>query len=394
MQKFLIVLSVVLLVGTLAFAAEAGKLTVWCSEVQVDILSALGSEFEAQYGIPVDVQEVPFGDIRSKFVTAAPAGEGPDIIVGAHDWTGELAANGLLVPMDFLTLTDRAEFMETSLKGFEYGGKLYGMPYAIEAIALMYNKDYLPEPPETMDELIAFAQEMTDDEFRGFIYNSGDFYMSAPFLFAAGGYVFKDTGAGLDENDIGLANEGAILGASLIKEMYDLGVLKRGDNYQIMDGLFKDGMAAAIINGPWAVKDIREAGIDYGIAPIPSIDGHPAKPFTGIQGFMINSKSPNTLFAIDFLANFINTKEVMYQIYLADPRIPTRLDVLEIVEDDPDVVAFFESASKGIPMPNIPAMNSVWSAAAGALTQIINDQLTPEEALQEAVAKIRLALEQ
>jgi len=36
----------------------------------------------------------------------------------------------------------------------------------------------------------------------------------------------------------------------------------------------------------------------------------------------------------------------------------------------------------------------VWSAMAGALTQIINNLLTPEQALQEAVDKIVLALAQ
>ena len=31
---------------------------------------------------------------------AGPAGEGPDIIIGAHDWLGELVTNGLLAPID------------------------------------------------------------------------------------------------------------------------------------------------------------------------------------------------------------------------------------------------------------------------------------------------------
>ncbi|MGB4201661.1 MAG: maltose ABC transporter substrate-binding protein, partial [Thermotogota bacterium] len=132
----------------------------------------------------------------------------------------------------------------------------------------------------------------------------------------------------------------------------------------------------------------------YGVAVIPSIAGKKAKPFIGVQGFMISSKSPNHIFALEFLANFIDQKEVMYKLYLADPRIPTRADVLALVQDQPDVVAFAGSAANGTPMPNIPAMNSVWSAMAGALTQIINNLLTPEQALQEAVDKIVLALAQ
>jgi len=376
------------------FAAEMGKLTIWCSEVQVSILQKLGDEFESLYGIPVEVQQVTFGDIRSKFLTAAPAGEGPDIIVGAHDWVGELAANGLLLSLDYFTGQKRANYLESSLKGFEYGGKLYGLPYGSEAIALIYNKELVPEPPTTMEELITMAKELTDGDLRGFVFNAGDFYMAAPFLFTAGGYVFNETAQGLDPNDIGLANEGAVIGGNLIKRLYDEGIMKPGDNYQIMDSLFKDGLAGMIINGPWAIKDIQSAGIDYGVAVIPSIEGKNAKPFIGVQGFMISSKSPNHIFALEFLANFIDQKEIMYKLYQADPRIPTRADVLALVQDQPDVVAFAGSAANGTPMPNIPAMNSVWSAMAGALTQIINNLLTPEQALQEAVDKIILALGQ
>lgn len=394
MKKFFMLLALIVVSFSFVMGAELGKLTIWCSEVQVSILQKLGDEFEAQYGIPVTVQQVTFGDIRSKFLTAAPAGEGPDIIVGAHDWVGELAANGLLLPLDFFGSEQRKGYVESALKGFEYGGKLYGLPYGSEAVALIYNKELVPTPPTTWEELVKIAKDLTDGDLRGFVFDAGNFYFAAPILFAAGGYVFKETPQGLDANDIGLANEGAIKGGNIIKKLYDEGIMKPGDNSQIMDSLFKDGLAGMIISGPWAIKDIQAAGIDYGVAPIPGFAGTNAKPFIGVQGFMLNSKSPNYIFALEFLSNFLNQKEIMYKLYQADPRVPTRTDVLELVKDQPDVVAFANSASRGTPMPNIPAMNAVWSAMAGALTQIINDLATPEQALKEAVDKIKLALGQ
>jgi len=394
MKKLFIVLVAVLLFVSVSFSAESGKLIVWCSEMQVDILKKLGVDFEAQNGIPVEVLQVNFGDIKSKFLTAAPAGEGPDIIVGAHDWTGELAANGLLLPLNFMNAEKRAAYMESALKGFEYGGYLYGLPYSIEAIALIYNKELIEEAPVSFEEFMPIAADLTDEEYRGFVYNSGDFYFTAPLLFAAGGYVFKETSNGLDHKQLGLANEGAIIGGELLLQLYEEGILKPGDNYDIMNGLFLEGLAGAIINGPWAVKDYQNAGIDYGIAPIPSIQGYPAKPFTGVQGFMINSKSPNTTYAVDFLSNFIDNQEVMYKIYLSDPRVPARLDVLELVKENPDVIAFSQSCASGTPMPNIPSMNAVWGSMAGALSQIINKQLPPEAALKEAVEKIIATLNQ
>ena len=64
------------------------------------------------------------------------------------------------------------------------------------------------------------AAEYTDDEFRGFVYDAPNFYFTAPLLFANGGYVFKQTNEGLDANDIGLNNEGALKGAEFFKGLY------------------------------------------------------------------------------------------------------------------------------------------------------------------------------
>ena len=46
MKKLLLVTTLVLFVSFSLFAAEAGKLTIWCSEKQVEILQELGNDFE------------------------------------------------------------------------------------------------------------------------------------------------------------------------------------------------------------------------------------------------------------------------------------------------------------------------------------------------------------
>ena len=37
-----------------------------------------------------------------------------------------------------------------------------------------------------------------------------------------------------------------------------------------------------IINGPWSWANYEQAGINFGVAPLPSIDGQPSKPFIGV----------------------------------------------------------------------------------------------------------------
>jgi len=224
---------------------------------------------------------VNFGDIKSKFLTAAPAGEGPDIIVGAHDWTGELVVNGLLEPIN---LPEKDKYFPSPLQGFTYNGKLYGIPYAFDGEALIYNKDYVSTPPKTFDELIALAKKIEKDyggEVRGFTYDFKNFYNSAFALFAYGGYVFgTDKSGKINVKDVGLANAGSIQGMKFLKSLVDQKLLQSGDNYNTMDGLFKDGLAAMILNGPWAIPGYKQAGINFDVAPIPTLPGDKdPKPF-------------------------------------------------------------------------------------------------------------------
>ena len=78
----------------------APSLTIWADDTRAEILQNVGADFESESGICVSVVEKGFGDIRDDFKVAAPAGEGADIIIGAHDWLGELVENGLLAPIE------------------------------------------------------------------------------------------------------------------------------------------------------------------------------------------------------------------------------------------------------------------------------------------------------
>ncbi len=397
MKRFLVIVFLVLLISSFAGAG----LVIWSSESQVPALERLAAEFERDYGIRVEIQQVVFGDIKSKFLTAAPAGEGPDIIIGAHDWVGELAMDGLLEPIPFLPQRDL--YYDVAVEAFSYGGRLYGLPYALESIAIIYNKDLIfeDEVPTTIAELESIAMEVADDEIVGFVYDAPNFYFSFPFIAGYGGYIFKDTPEGLDVDDIGLNNPGAAEGVALIRSWFDIGLMPRGANYSLMDGLFIEGLAAFIINGPWATPLYRDAGIDYGIIPFSDIYLEPGvtpKPFVGVQGFMINSRSRSKIEAIEFVVNYIGSYRGQKAIFEIERRGVVRSDLYAEVEAEGgpelyDIIQFSASASVGTPMPNIPEMAAVWGSMEDALNLVINAQDTVGNALDAAVEKIKAAIQ-
>lgn len=388
----MVVLGAMLCLGATSHAAT-DRLVIWSSEAQVPALLPMAEEFEREYGMPVEIREVSFGDIRPNFVISAPTGTGPDLIVGAHDWVGELARTGLLEPIE-LSASERALFTPVALEAFAYGGRLYGLPYAIEAIALMYNEDLVPTPPKTFDELLAIARKLTDPAKKryGFLYPNVEFYYTFPILAAKGGYAFRFTGEGFDPSDVGVDNEGAIAGGRVAQRLAVEGLVPKGTDYQTMRGLFLQGQVGMVLTGPWEIVNARSAGIRYGVAKIPALDGNVAKPFVGVQGFMMNKFSPNKILAMEFLQRYVMTKEGQLAIWKQDPRVPALEAAFEEVANDPDVAGFGASAADGIPMPNIPEMAVVWSALNDAMTFIVNGEQTPEAALQEAARKIRSAI--
>ncbi|MBF8435911.1 maltose ABC transporter substrate-binding protein [Halanaerobiaceae bacterium Z-7014] len=373
-------------------ASTPGQLLIWADDTRTPVLEDIKGEFEEMYGIPVEVQEKPFGDIRDDLAIEGPAGEGPDIIVGAHDWMGELVANGLIEPIN---LESPDLFMETGLDAFMWGEDLYGMPYAIEAIGLFYNKDIVEEPPATFEEFSEMVRNLRDrDEGKyGFVMPQPDPYHTFPFFSGYGGYVFgEDEDGVLNPMDIGLNNEGSIRALEELVELYD-GYIPYID-YETMMSIFTSGDAGMMLTGPWAAADIRDAGIDYGFTSLPTMNGNDPRPFVGVQGFMISSFSENRILAQTFLNEFVATEDVMYRFYEIDDRPPTFIPAGDRASEDPDTAGVLESAETGVPMPAITEMAAVWSAWEDALSLALNQDQTAEEALNDAVDQIITTIEE
>lgn len=373
-----------------AQGSEEGVLTLWVSKVAIPAVSSVAADFTAKYDVEVRTQELEFGAIRDDLKTAGPAGEGPDIIVGAHDWLGELVSNGLLEPLD---LGDKAaSFDPVSTKAFTYDGKLYGLPYGLEAVALIYNKDLVPTPPTTWDELKTIAKTLQDEGKveMGYGLQTGgaDPYHTYPIITGHGGYVFKQNADGTyDPSDVGLDNEGGQAAYKDLDQMVKDGLIRQNVSGSDLDSLFVAGKVAMVIGGPWRLGDLRKSGINYGIAKIPGAT-QDAIPFVGAQGFMVSAFGKNKEIAKAFLTEFMASDEAMQAIYDADPRIPAWLPTQQAVTD-PDIAAFAQSAANGQPMPAIPQMSQVWTDWTKSLDLVWQQSEDPVKAIQDAANAIR-----
>ena len=138
--------------------SEGVSLTIWADDKYSRAIRESATRWGELNDVQVNVQAVS-KDLQTVYVTAAQAGKGPDLVMGAHDWIGNLVQNGTIDPLQ-LTDDTLAAFNELAIKGVTFNGQIYGIPYAIENVVLFRNTDLVPEAPRTMEELVAKGEEL------------------------------------------------------------------------------------------------------------------------------------------------------------------------------------------------------------------------------------------
>ena len=103
----------------------------------------------------------------------------------------------------------------------------------------------------------------------------------------------------------------------------------------------------------------------------------------------MSSRSENTIAATEFLVNYIGSEEVQTALYEVGGRAPALLSAFEAAQADADVAAFGAVGAEGVPMPNVPAMDVVWSDWGSTQVAIINGQGDPVELWRAMVASIQ-----
>lgn len=372
-----------------ALAAEPGKLLVWFSVDGSKGLQKVAEEFTKKTGVPVTVEAPEDGP--GKFQQAAAAGKGPDIWIWAHDRIGEWVAGGLLQPLSPGKAL-QADIDPLGWKAFTIGGKTWGYPFAIESVALVYNKALVSTPPKTFDEVIALDKKLAGQGKKAILWDYTNTYFTWPLLAAGGGYPFKQKADGsFDASDTGVNNAGALKGVELLNKLLRDKVMPVGSKYADMEGAMAQGKVAMMINGPWSWDNLRKAKVDFGVAKIPTVDGHKASPFVGVKGVMINKASPNKELAVEFIENFMLTAKGLKTINDAEPiGAPASKAFFAELKSDPNIAATMASAQDGHPMPNNPEMGRFWSAMESALANVMDARQTPKEAM-DAAAKRMLA---
>ncbi|WP_336643418.1 sugar ABC transporter substrate-binding protein [Microbacterium sp. MMO-113] len=364
---------------------SGGTLTVWVDAERVDALQGAADAYQEKTGVTVKLVGKSVDDMKDDFIQQVPTGKGPDVVMGAHDWLGELSTNGVVAPIE---LGDSSEdYLPVALQAATYEGTVYMLPYAVENIAVLRNADLVREPATSFDDMVSKGTFVVEQGAEG------NPYHLYPFQTAFGAPVFgTDDSGSYDPTDLQLGSEGGFAFADWLGAQGAAGTLNTDIDGEIAKQQFLDGTAAFWLTGPWNVGAATEAGINVEIDPIPSPTGETASPFAGVKGFFVSAESKNKVAANDFLVNYLGTEDVQLELFKAGNVLPALTAAADTAASDPIIAGFQAVGADAVPMPAIPAMGAVWQFWGVAEAAIINGE-DPQATWQKLVDDVTAAIE-
>lgn len=219
---------------------------------------------------------------------AFQSGQAPDIFSLRYN-AKYYVDRKMIEPLDDYITEDMRQrfgkFLKVDIENY-VGGKIYSLPNSGVNFRLVYNKDLfkkvgLTEPPKTIDEMVEYAQKITEvgkaEGAYGYAMNLKSPYSSMFRSLDQIGYL---SGISVYDYKEGKYNFEPIKPIVLAyKEMYEKGYMFPGVEGLDIDPLrsqFAEGKIGMYISGNWEIgvyADQFPAKCDWGAAPVPTVDG-------------------------------------------------------------------------------------------------------------------------
>lgn len=309
----------------------------------------------------------------------------PDMFIFAHDKIGVFAEMGILAPVEgLLPEGELANYLDMTTEAATYKGTVYQLPLYFETLLFMYNRRYMTDDmvPSTTEELYSYMEANTGRDRYGFVEQHSTAYYSAAWIHGFGGEIISADG-------VPFPNADAVKDA-LEYHLKFVQLMPGETEYSTVNTLFLEGKADSTIGGPWMVPSAREAGIDLGIAPMPTVDetGEPLAPYSGVQGVhVLTFAAENKPDAVRAVLEALCSPDIGVQLALASGCAPARAECYddEAVANDELVQAMRSTAEIAIPMPNIPEMDVMWTVMSNLLTDVNLSGRGVDESFDEAM---------
>jgi multiple sugar transport system substrate-binding protein len=343
---------------------------------------------EAHPDVTIERTYIGFGDLKARIIQAAATSTMPDILIVDNPDHQAMASQGALADLSsyIADWAPKDQYFGGAWSSTVYEDKNYGVPYDSNATALYYNQDLLDEAgvsvPTTWDELRDAAAALTSGDRSGFclslIATEEGTFTYLPFLWGNGGDIPE------------ISSESNIEALTLLNAMMneDGSISKAALNWSQGDAnnQFLAGKCAMMINGPWQLPSLTEAGINFGVSTWPN-NGTPTS-ILGGENFAIGAGS--NIEAAWATIEWMTQPENLLEAHLISNHFPNREDIAAdpAFNDDPIKKTFTEQiavAKARAYGPNYPQISEQIMAM---VQSVLIGARTPEQAATDTATAI------
>jgi multiple sugar transport system substrate-binding protein len=409
MRKWLVLMAILLGVTSMALAQT--RLVIAGRDGGYGVVLERAIElYRAQNpDVEIELLKLPYAGLYEKLVIDLAEGIGAyDIVMLDDTWATEFMSQGWLADLEALGYTPDPDFVDNALAVGRYpypDGTLYALPHVGNVELFAYRRDLfekygLPHPPKSWLEVLGAAAliDRYEPEVSGVVFRGrkGNPIVTGflPIFWGFGARIVEDGQAAVASPE-GIAALKLFLA---LKDYAPEGV-EVYNSSEVKDALLGGDVAIAIEVWPGWVPalDDPERSQVVGLVEIIPAPGlvETSSPMIGIWLLGVSAASRNQAAALDFV-RFITSPEIQRQLTLELGHPPTRHSVYS----DPEVVAKYRwfpaqlaAMDSAVPRPRVP----VWSEIEGVLGDYLQlalvGEMSPEEALQAAQARIQEILE-
>jgi len=353
---------------------------------------------EEHPNVRISFEQMGNVDSRGHMLLDGPAGIGADVFAFPHDHVAFAIMDGLIEPIPpALQAKWERELSESAVETITYNGRMHGVPFVVENIALFYNHDlWGTTPPQTWEEVLEFAATYNNPVTHDWAmaWEADNAYFNYIWLTAAGFELF-----GPNMNDYRQPNFDSpevAAGLEIFLQMRALmGLHIEEVNRISTEERFRLGEIPLTLTGPWAIPETLENGVNFGVARIPTIGGVQPIAFSGnlLAGVSSFSTPTNRAWAYAFLDFMVSERGAAIQ-YEYMRNMTSRRDISGIpgLSDDPFLRGIAEQTPYTVPMPTIPQVSQMWTPMAELFQFTWSDELTIPQAQERAMETYRTLL--
>jgi multiple sugar transport system substrate-binding protein len=322
------------------------QLSMWTRAASSVPGKAFVDGYNASHSTKVRLTVIPDTSYQTKVATAAGSNSLPDLVSSDVIYMPNYTTKHLFVDITgkVNALPFKDNLAPSHLKLSTVDGKIYGVPHIVDGSAMIYNKDLFTKaglnpakPPRSYQQVVDDAKKITTlgGGVYGFFF-AGNCpgclaYTTMPSVWGSGGTVMNDKGTT------------STLDTPQIKDM--LGMYRqiwadksapqasRDETGATWGNAFESGKIGMAPLGSGFVQALDKVpGLHYGVAPMPTKDGHGPSTFVGGDVIGIAASSKHVDAAWDFIKYTLSDK-AQASVLGKSGAIPVRTDLAAVAKN-------------------------------------------------------------